>query len=164
MSERPSIAKRVALILMSHVSHVLPPARSEWGKAMRHELDQIEGGWQSLRWSAGCVFASYLERTNERPSSVASVLKKPSAFLPIAMSFTALVIVFVSIAVFGVVHEHDEGATAHMWQLLMAGQMPVLLLFALKWLPRAPKQALCVLALQAGAVLAAMAPVYYLKL
>ena len=30
----------------------------------------------------------------------------------------------------------------------------------MKWLPRAPKQALCVLAVQVAAVLAAMAPVY----
>jgi hypothetical protein len=80
------------------------------------------------------------------------------------MSLTALTMVLVSIAAFGVVHEADEGAIAHVWQLLMAGQMPILLFFALKWLPRAPKQALFVLALQTGAALAAMAPVYYLKL
>jgi hypothetical protein len=42
--------------------------------------------------------------------------------------------------------------------------MPVLLFFAVKWLPSAPRQALLVLALQAGAVLAAMAPVYLLHL
>lgn len=164
MSERVSIARRIAFVLMRHVFRVLPPARSEWGEAMRRELDHIENDWEALRWSAGCVVVSYVQRANERPSSLVSVLKKPSAFLPIAMSFTALTIVLVSIAAFGVVHEHDEGATAHIWQLLMGGQMPVLLLFALKWLPRAPKQALFVLALQTGAVLAAMAPVYYLKL
>jgi hypothetical protein len=36
--------------------------------------------------------------------------------------------------------------------------------FAVKWLPRAPKQTLCVIALQAAAVLASMAPVLYFKL
>jgi hypothetical protein len=36
--------------------------------------------------------------------------------------------------------------------------------FALKWLPQAPGQALRVLALQAGAALAACAPVYWFKL
>jgi hypothetical protein len=35
-------------------------------------------------------------------------------------------------------------------------------LFAIKWLPRAPKQALQVLALQAAAGLAAMASVFFL--
>jgi hypothetical protein len=46
----------------------------------------------------------------------------------------------------------------------MAGQLPVLFFFAVKWLPRAPKQSLYVLALQAGAALASMAPVYFLNL
>jgi hypothetical protein len=46
----------------------------------------------------------------------------------------------------------------------MAGQLPVLLFFALQWLRRAPRQALGVLAVQAGAVLAAMAPVFYFNL
>ena len=58
----------------------------------------------------------------------------------------------------------DKGAFAHIWQLLMAGQLPILAFFAIKWLPRPPKQTLYVLALQAGAVLAAMAPVYFLHL
>ncbi|MGD0469694.1 MAG: hypothetical protein ABSA54_15050 [Terriglobales bacterium] len=46
----------------------------------------------------------------------------------------------------------------------MVGQLPALAYFAIKWLPRAPKQTRRVLALQAGAVLAAMAPVYFLNL
>jgi hypothetical protein len=46
----------------------------------------------------------------------------------------------------------------------MAGQLPVLIFFAIRWLPRAPRQTLYVLALQAGAALAAMAPVYLLNL
>ena len=65
---------------------------------------------------------------------------------------------------FGVVHETDEGATAHIWQILMVGQMPVLAFFAVKWLPRAPKPTLCVLSLQAVAALASMAPVFFLGL
>jgi hypothetical protein len=68
------------------------------------------------------------------------------------------------VAIFGVVHETDEGTPAHLWQLLMAGQMPILAYFAIKWLPQAPRQALYVLALQASAALAALAPVFILKL
>jgi hypothetical protein len=63
-----------------------------------------------------------------------------------------------------VVHEADEGTLAHLWQLLMAGQLPVLAFFAIKWLPRAPNQTLCVLALQTGAALASIAPVFFLHL
>lgn len=93
-----------------------------------------------------------------------TIMKQPSAFLPMAMSLTALAIVLGSIAIYGIVRETDEGATAHLWQLLMAGQMPIVAFFAIKWLPRAPSQTLCVLALQAGAGLTSMAPVFFLNL
>jgi hypothetical protein len=93
-----------------------------------------------------------------------TVMKQPSAFLPLAMSLAALVMVLGSVAVFGVVHEGDEGAVAHIFQLLIAGQVPIVAFFAIKWLPRTPRQALQVLALQAGAGLAALAPVFFLHL
>src|SRR5881392_3620412 len=90
--------------------------------------------------------------------------KRPSAFVPIAMSVAALLMVLASIAVSGVVRETDEGAVAHLWQILMGGQLPLLAFFLIKWLPRAPKAALSMLALQILAALAAMAPVYILGL
>ena len=96
--------------------------------------------------------------------SFSTMIKKPSAFLPIAMSFAALATVLVFLALFGVVHQTDEGAAAHIWQLLMGLQIPIIAFFAIKWLVRAPRQALYVLALQAGAALIALAPVFFLKL
>ena len=93
-----------------------------------------------------------------------SPLKQPSALLPIAMSVAALAVVLAHISIFGVVREADEGTAARLWQLLMAGQVPAVAYFSLKWLPRAPGQALCVLALQAVAALAACVPVYSFKL
>ncbi len=102
--------------------------------------------------------------------SFGTIVRKPSALVPLAMSFTALALLGVAY-VFGLatgrgglVREPDEGAIAHLWQLLMAGQLPVLACFAIKWLPRAPRQTLWVLALQVGDVLAAVAPVYFLNL
>ncbi len=89
-------------------------------------------------------------------------LKKPSAFLPFAMSAAALTIVLVHAAVYGIVHEADEGTAAHLFQLLMAAQLPVVAFFAIKWLPRAPKEALLVLAGQATAAGAALASVFFL--
>jgi hypothetical protein len=91
-------------------------------------------------------------------------IKRPSAFLPLVMSLTALGIVVGHIALFGVAREADEGTAAHLWQILMAGQVPIVAYFAVKWLPRSPGQALQVLALQAGAALVAMAPVFLLHL
>jgi hypothetical protein len=96
--------------------------------------------------------------------TIPTMLKKPSAFLPVTMSLAALAVVLVHIAVFGAAREADEGAAAHLWQLLMAAQLPLLVFFAIRWLPRSPKQALLVMALQAGAAVAALAPVYLLDL
>lgn len=89
-------------------------------------------------------------------------LKQPSAFLPVAMSLAALATVLVSIALHGTAPQADEGMTAHIWQLLMAAQVPIVLYFAIKWLPQAPRQAVLILALQLGTALAAMAPVFLL--
>ena len=91
-----------------------------------------------------------------------SPIKQPSAWLPIAMSVAALALVLGHVAIYGVVHEADEGTPAHIWQLLMAGQLPIVAFFAIKWLPRAPQEALLVLALQAGAAFASFASVFFL--
>jgi hypothetical protein len=91
-----------------------------------------------------------------------STIRQPSAFFPLAMSFAALALVLGHAAVFGIVHEADEGTAAHIFQLLMAGQVPVVAFFAIKWLPRTPARALQVLALQACAAFAAFAAVYFL--
>jgi hypothetical protein len=91
-----------------------------------------------------------------------SLMKQPSALLPLAMSLAALALVLGHAALFGIVHEADEGTAAHVFQLLMAGQMPLVAYFTVKWLPRAPAGTLRVLALQAAAALAALAAVYRL--
>jgi len=96
--------------------------------------------------------------------TIPTMIKKPSAFLPVAMSFAALAVVLAHVAIFGAAREADEGTAAHLWQLLMAAQLPLLVFFAIRWLPRSPKQALLVMALQAGAAVAALAPVYFLNL
>lgn len=88
-------------------------------------------------------------------------MKRPTAWIPVAMSLAALAIVFIHIMMFGVAPEADEGASAHLWQILMAGQLPIIAFFAIRWLPKNPKAAIGVLALQAVAGLAAMAPVFY---
>jgi hypothetical protein len=132
----------------------------------------LTAGPGDLRTLANVVWAALSERifptqggNMDQPRvTFGAVIKQPSAFVPLSMSLSALGLVMVHIAFFGAAREADEGTTAHLWQILMAGQLPVLLFFAIKWLPRAPRQTLYVLALQAGAVLASMAPVFYFNL
>jgi hypothetical protein len=61
-----------------------------------------------------------------------SPFREPSAFLPVAMSLIALALVLGHVALFGVVHQADEGTAAHLWQLLMAVQVPIIAFFAIK--------------------------------
>ena len=93
-----------------------------------------------------------------------STIRLPSAFLPVAMSLVALALVLGHVALFGAVHEADEGTAAHIWQILMVAQVPIMAFFAIKYVPQKPKQALLVLALQISAALTACAPVFFFKL
>ena len=91
------------------------------------------------------------------------LLRRASALIPLAMSAAAVATVMGYAAMFGVARQPDEGTAAHIWQLLMAGQLPVIAFFLVKWLPAEPRQALLVLALQVGAALAAMFPVWWFQ-
>lgn len=93
------------------------------------------------------------------------VALRPSAMLPVVMSVAAIALVAAAL-ILGVPREPvgDEGAAAHLWQLLMAGQLPTIAYFAVSWLPRAPREAAIVLAIQFIAALAATAPVFLLHL
>jgi hypothetical protein len=149
--------------------------RARYGEEFEAFLQDGHGGLRmsaNVVWSAVCehIFPTRGRKMDQQTRSFGAIVRKPSAFLPMAMSLTALAMVggayIFSVAKGhgGLVREPDEGAIAHIWQLLMAGQMPVLAFFAIKWLPRAPRQTLWVLALQAGAALASMAPVFFLNL
>lgn len=92
----------------------------------------------------------------------AVAVRQPSAVIPIVMSLIAGSAIAYHLARFGAAPQPDEGAAAHLWQLMMAGQLPVILYYAARMLPRTPGPALAVLAAQAGAFLAALAPIYFL--
>ena len=163
--------RRVAHLL----THFYPHAwRERYGAEFVALLEESRGG---LRTSINVVRSALREHIfptrggsmQRNPNSFGAIVRHPSAFLPLAMSLTALTMLLVVIGhgyISGspVVREPDEGTVAHLWQILMAGQMPILAFFAIKWLPRAPKQTLYVLALQAGAALVSMAPVFLLNL
>jgi len=90
-----------------------------------------------------------------------TLLTRPSALVPLAMSGAAIAILIGYIVMFGTARQADEGTAAHLWQLLMAGQLPVIAFFAIRWLPAEPRKALPVLALQLAAALVAIFPVWW---
>ena len=58
-------------------------------------------------------------RNLEAAEMFISTMKKPSAFLPLAMSFTVLAVMLVHGAMTGFVREDEEGTAAHIFQILM---------------------------------------------
>ncbi len=98
------------------------------------------------------------------PSGTALLVRKPSAIAPIMMSLAALAVVLVAVALTGAKPQPDEGAAAHIWQLLMVGQLPFVGWFAVHWVRRDLRGALPVLILQLVALLAALLPVWLLGL
>jgi len=86
--------------------------------------------------------------------------KKASALIPVAMSLTALVLVAVQVSLHGPNPEADEGALAHLYQLLVVGQVPVIAFFGIRWLRLAPLQGLRVVLAQGFALAAALLPVH----
>lgn len=98
---------------------------------------------------------------DEEPTKI-PVIRQPSAYIPLLMSLAALLLVVGHAAIFGIVHEVDEGTAAHIFQILMAAQLPIVAYFVIKWLPRQPGESLKVLALLAAEWLAAFAGVYWL--
>ncbi len=96
--------------------------------------------------------------------SFTAVLKRPSAFLPLVCSGLALALVLGHVALYGVARQADEGAAAHLFQLVMVLQAPIIAYFAVRWVPREGKSAWSVLALQVGAAILALAPVFLLEL
>lgn len=94
-------------------------------------------------------------------STASPTLKQPSAFLPVTMSLAALGVALGQIALVGTARQADEGTAAHLWQLLIMAQAPIMIFFAIKYLPHQPKPAALILGLQGIAVLIACAPVFY---
>ena len=91
------------------------------------------------------------------------LMTRPSAFIPVLMSAAAIAILISYIALFGTARQSDEGTAAHLWQLLIAGQLPVIAFFAIRWIPADPGRAVLVLSVQIGAVVAAMFPVWWFQ-
>jgi len=88
----------------------------------------------------------------------------PSACVPLVMSVSATMLVLAHVAIFGVSEPGgDEGTPAHLFQLIMLAQVPIIAYFAIRWLPLAPKRGSIVLALQVLAWMTPVALILYLE-
>jgi hypothetical protein len=81
-------------------------------------------------------------------SSVRGLLRKPSTWLPPALSLAAMGLIVAHLALVGVARQADEGTEARIFQLLMLATAVIIGAFAVRWLPVAPKAAVFIVALQ----------------
>lgn len=91
-------------------------------------------------------------------------IKFPSAFVPMILSSAALAIVIGHIALYGVARDADEGTAAHLFQLLVAAEIPAMIYFVMRWFPRNPRRTVPLLGLQLLLLCAALSPVFFFRL
>ena len=94
-----------------------------------------------------------------------SLLKKPSAWLPIVLSLSIIAMIAGFLFFVGASgsRAEDEGVAAHLFQLWLVLEALLIPFFALTWLPRLPKEASLILAAQIFLALAGMFPVWYFQ-
>lgn len=79
--------------------------------------------------------------------TVATLMRKPSAWLSLALSLVAIGLILAHVISVGVAPQADEGTEARIFQVLMLLDALVIGAFAVRWLPIAPKAASAVVAL-----------------
>ena len=92
------------------------------------------------------------------------LIKKPSAWIPIVIPLIFFAYLVVYLSRFGIVRNADEGTAAHLFQLWLVLEPFLVGFFAIKWLPRARKQALFILSFQVIAALLPVFVVFYFRL
>jgi len=117
----------------------------------------------ALEWAAG-LFVERRQPMPAGPKSFSALSAKPSAALPVVMSLAALALVLFYIVASGGRREADEGAVAHIFQILVVAQVPVIGFFIVRWIRSNPLACFAVLGVQALALAAALFPVWYYRL
>jgi hypothetical protein len=73
---------------------------------------------------------------------VSQMIKRPLAWIPVAMSLAILAMVLTTIGISGAVRQEDEGTKAHIFQIWLVLEVVLVTVFVVEWVPRRPKQAL----------------------
>jgi hypothetical protein len=95
-----------------------------------------------------CLTPKASRPMDEVSPSMTSLMRKPSAWLPMVLSLATLTLIVVYVGLVGVVRHEDEGVPARLFQLLMVVEAVAIAFFAIRWVPEAPRPAIAILALQ----------------
>ena len=91
-------------------------------------------------------------------------INRVTGFAPVAMSIAAYFLVLAAVAARWEVNQPDEGAAAHIFQLLVAGQVPIVLVYVASADWKRPWAILRMLLIQAAAVGIAFSAVFLARL
>jgi hypothetical protein len=94
-----------------------------------------------------------------------NLIRRPSAWLPVAVSLAALVFLVGYVTMVGETGGagRDEGAPARIFQLLMVAEAVLIVAFAIRWLPRAPRSTVAIVVAQVGVAAIPIAAVTLLE-
>jgi hypothetical protein len=84
-------------------------------------------------------------------------LKQPSAFVPVALSLAAFLLVLGNSIFLGMGHAKEGSITDSIFQVLMGAQLPVVIFLAVRRLRRYPRETLGILTVQGAAAFLAFA-------
>jgi hypothetical protein len=93
-----------------------------------------------------------------------SKINRVCGIAPMVMSLVAFLLVLVAVSAGWEKGQTDEGSAAHIFQILIAGQVPLILIFLLSADWNKYARVLRTVAFQVLGVLIAMSPVFYFKL
>ena len=162
MTVSATFLRRVAHALLARAARVMPGGRAAWIAAMTEEMHHIADDSDALRWALGCLAASYSERVNSM--GLQERINRVGAVVPIAMSVLALATVVAVVATGWERHLKDEGAAAHIFQLLIAGQVPFIVGFLATANWRRVMQVVRPMAVQVTALALALGSVAFFRL
>jgi hypothetical protein len=139
---------------------------ARYGDELEALVEDAGATWGTV---ADLAFAALVVRVRQRapaaalPLTTRDLFWSPSGFAPVAMSACALAVIAGHVLTSGTAPQADEGSAAHVWQLLMAGQLPFVGWFALRWVPERGPRAIAVSALHAASISAALFPVWWFR-
>lgn len=92
---------------------------------------------------------------------IPKIFRRPSAVAPLVLSGLVIAAIIWHLARFGLAHQADEGAAAHIFQILMPLQIPVIAYFAVRWMPVDARWAAKVLAIQIAIFMSIVGVVFF---
>lgn len=162
MTHPRSMLRQQALWAAHRAARLLPSGRSDWAQAMVRETDLIENDFSALSWAVGSIFAGCVERI--RTMAFREQVNGASGAAPVILSFLALGIALFAGLSGAERDATDEGALAHIFQLLIVAQLPIIAVFlgTANW--KQIGSLMRPLAMQAGGVALALGAVAYFNL